>query len=192
VEYTIAGYEGTTSGIFHKLTGALTSNGLAILSAEIHTLAEDLVLDRFYVSDLRHSGEPPAERIDEVRETLVQALTIQAASPAFRKTWSSELDEAPDEGRLPTEVRIDNSTSEQFTIIDVFTHDQTGLLYTISRTIFELGLSVHGAKIGTHLDQVVDVFYVKDDRGKIKDEGRLAEIRQRLLDAISESENVPA
>ena len=190
-EYTIAAYEGATPGIFHKLTGALTSNGVEILSAEIHTLSEGLVLDRFYISDLRHSGEPPTERIDEVRRALIQALTSQAATPpAFRKTWSCEADEAPDEGRLPTEVRIDNATSEQFTIIDVFTHDQTGLLYTIARTVFELGLSVHGAKIGTHLDQVVDVFYVQDDRGKITDEARLAEIRQQLLTAITELETV--
>lgn len=192
-EYTVAVYEETTRGIFHKLTGALTSNGLEILSAEIHTLDDGLALDRFFIRDLRHSGEPPPDRIDEVRAALVSALTTQSATPpAFRKTWSNEIDEAPDEGRLPTEVRIDNSTSEQFTIIDVFTHDQTGLLYTIARTIFELGLSVHGAKIGTHLDQVVDVFYVQDDRGKITDESRLAEIRARLLSAIASLESVPA
>ena len=74
---------------------------------------------------------------------------------------------------LPTRVRIDNSTSDRYTIIDVFASDRTGLLYTIARTIFELGLSVSLAKIGTYLDQVVDVFYVTDQAGrKIDDESR--------------------
>ena len=60
-----------------------------------------------------------------------------------------------------------------------------GLLYTITRTIFQLGLSVHVAKIGTYLDQVVDVFYVTDQAGaKIQDEQRLNEIRQRLIEEI--------
>ena len=46
-----------------------------------------------------------------------------------------------------------------------------GLLYTITRTLFELELSVSVAKIGTYLDQVVDVFYVTDQDGrKITDE----------------------
>ena len=45
------------------------------------------------------------------------------------------------------------------------------------------------AKIGTFLDQVVDVFYVTEqpDR-KIKDERRLDEIRTRLLAVVEENE----
>ena len=93
-------------------------------------------------------------------------------------------------GRLPTRVRIDNDTSEQYTIIDIFAHDCTGLLYSIARAIFELGLSVHGAKIGTHLDQVVDVFYVTDNGAKVHYQERLDEIRGRLLEAISEVEAI--
>ncbi|MEO8495810.1 MAG: hypothetical protein ABI614_12115, partial [Planctomycetota bacterium] len=97
---------------------------------------------------------------------------------------------SPETGRLPTRIRIDNDTSEQYTILDVFAHDRTGLLYSISRTIFELGLSVHGAKIGTHLDQVVDVFYVTGNGKKVQDQHRLDEIRASLLEAISAVEAV--
>jgi [protein-PII] uridylyltransferase len=64
-----------------------------------------------------------------------------------------------------------------------------GLLYTISRTLFELGLSVGVAKIGTYLDQVVDVFYVTDRQGrKIDNHERLEQIRTRLLEAIATSQ----
>ena len=65
-------------------------------------------------------------------------------------------------GRQPTEVKIDNEISDHYTVIDVFADDKQGLLFVIARTIFELGLSVHTARIGTRLDQVVDVFYVTD------------------------------
>jgi [protein-PII] uridylyltransferase len=86
---------------------------------------------------------------------------------------------------LPTVVRADNSTSERFTVLDIFAADRMGLLYAISRTLFELGLSVWVAKIGTYLDQVVDVFYVTDQEGrKIENEERLQHIRTRLLHAI--------
>jgi [protein-PII] uridylyltransferase len=90
---------------------------------------------------------------------------------------------------VPTRVQIDNSTSAGFTIVDVFTHDRAGLLYTITHTLFELGLSVGRAKIGTYLDQVVDVFYVTDQENrKIKDGARLEEIQRRLLEAIESVE----
>ncbi len=87
-------------------------------------------------------------------------------------------------------MHVDNNTSNKYTILDVFAYDRRGLLYTITRTLFELGLSVGNAKIGTYLDQVVDVFYVLDQPNKkIEDEQRLREIRQRVLAAISELES---
>jgi [protein-PII] uridylyltransferase len=55
--------------------------------------------------------------------------------------------------------------------------------------LYQSGLSVAGAKIGTYLDQVVDVFYVTDRlSGKIENEQRLRDIRQQLLDAIAQLE----
>jgi [protein-PII] uridylyltransferase len=93
--------------------------------------------------------------------------------------------------RPPSQVRTDNSTSERFTIIDVFAIDRTGLLYAITHELFQLGLSVHMAKIGTHLDQVVDVFYVTGPDGtKILDEQYLEEIRTQLLAKIEEFEKM--
>ena len=187
IEFTVGAPEQITPGSFHKLTGALTSKGLQILSAEIHTLGDKLILDRFHVLDPDHAGEPPSERLDEVEEALVAALTKQDyRAPSFRRVWgdgSSTANLAP----LPTRIQIDNNTSDRYTILDIFAHDSMGLLYCISRAIFELGLSVHVAKIGTYLDQVVDVFYVTDgDNRKLDREDRLEEIRQRLLAAIEQ------
>ena len=87
---------------------------------------------------------------------------------------------------LPTRVQIDNSTSDRFTIIDVFACDRLGLLYAITRTLFEMGLSVSVAKIGTYLDQVVDVFYVTErDGAKPQADARLDEIRSALMAVIT-------
>jgi [protein-PII] uridylyltransferase len=172
--------------VFHKLTGALAGKGLRILSADINTLAHRLVLDRFFVHDPDFANEPPPERLNDVCQALVQSLHNDGA-PSFRRVWRAGRAAAAVElPPLPAQVRIDNSTSERFTILDIFAADRLGLLYTISRALFELGLSVSVAKIGTYLDQVVDVFYVTDQHGqKINDEARLHEIRARLLEAIA-------
>ena len=64
-----------------------------------------------------------------------------------------------------------------------------GLLYILTRTLYELGLSVDLAKISTHLDQVVDVFYVTLAEGqKIDDELSLRHIRDTLLERLIEFE----
>jgi [protein-PII] uridylyltransferase len=185
VEYVVSTYEDITPGVFHKLTGGLTSQGLEILSADINTLADGLVLDLFVVRDPDYAGEPPRDRLEQVNRRLTDALKLNQ-QPAFRRVWSSVRQQHRDALQvLPTRVRTDNSTSDRFTILDIFASDRTGLLFTIARTIFELGLSVSFAKIGTYLDQVVDVFYVTDQAGrKIADEERLEQIRTRLLEAI--------
>lgn len=186
VQLTIAASEQTTSGIFHKLTGAISSRGLQIRTAQIHTLPDELVIDRFSVHDPDYAGEPPRQRLEEVQRTLVQSLlNPSGVPPSFRRTWRIGGEASLPVPGVPTRVSIDNSTSQQFTIIDIFSHDRTGLLYAITRTLFELDLSVGRAKIGTFLDQVVDVFYVSDLQGrKIRDEQRLADIRQRLLQVV--------
>lgn len=193
VEYIVGTRESVCPGIFYKLTGALTSKGHQILAAEIHTLTEDWVLDRFFVVDQDYAGCPPEERIDEVTAALVSALTgPQGDHPAFRRLWQSKASPTTAQAmRLPTQIRIDNNSSPRHTIIDIFAHDQMGLLFAITRTLFELGLSVHRAKIGTYLDQVVDVFYVTSAEGaKVEDEARLRHIQQELgraIDAVADA-----
>ena len=84
-------------------------------------------------------------------------------------------------GRHPTEVLIDNETSDQYTIIDVFADDRQGLLYVLAKTLFSLELSIHAARIATRLDQIVDVFYVTGQEGSKIESAQVCEnIRQKV------------
>ena len=56
---------------------------------------------------------------------------------------------------------------------------------SLCRALHEAGLCVRRARIGTVMDQVVDVFYVTDEDGKkIENEFRLQEIRGRLMEVM--------
>lgn len=163
---------------------------MEIRSAQIHTLADGLVLDRFWVRDPDFAGEPPQERLSEVNRSLIASLRDSAPeSPSFRRTWQVGQHRPVPPAAVRTQVRTDNNTSSRYTIIDVIAFDRSGLLYDITRTLFELELSVCRAKIATYLDQVVNVFYVTDrqDR-KIKDQQRLDAIRDRLLEVLDGKE----
>jgi [protein-PII] uridylyltransferase len=186
IAYTIIVAPGHVRGVFSRLTGALTGMGLEILSADINSLAGDTILDRFVVRDTDFSGAPPADRIEAVCAALVRSV-VEEGSPRFRRVWETTGNDAAS-AILPTppRIRFDNTTSSTHTILDIFTVDHRGLLYAIACTLLELGVSIGAAKISTHLDQVVDVFYItcQADGKKIEQEQRLQEIRTQLLTAI--------
>ena len=78
--------------------------------------------------------------------------------PAFGRTWKSGEPRKVLGPKPQIRVNTDNSTSDHYTIIDVFAYDRTGLLYAVTRTLFELGCSVWRAKISTYFDQVRSMF----------------------------------
>lgn len=191
VEYRVYTKDTVGSGLFSRITGALTAKGLGILSANICTTTEGWVIDGFRVLDGDYAGIIPEYRLREVETALCDVIagrsTVENLFQKHRRFTSraSLLHLAPE----PTRVVIDNDSSERFTVIDVFAHDRRGLLYTIARTLLELDLSVSLAKIATHLDQVLDVFYVTDrEGGKLQDEQRLQKIREALVSQIEQFE----
>ena len=82
----------------------------------------------------------------------------------------------------PDEVVVDNHSSDQYTIIEVYTTDRPGLLYSITRTLLDLQLEVFLAKISTRMDQVADIFYVLTQEGqRVEDPEHVEEIKNALL-----------
>ena len=189
-EYRIITRDTIGSGLFSKITGALAAKGLEILSANICTTAKGVVIDSFHVHDGDHAGPVPEFRLREVETAIADVrsgrTTVEHLFQRHRRFLRAE---PPHLFREPTRVVIDNDSSERFTIIDVFADDRRGLLYVIASALLELGLSVSLAKIATHIDQVLDVFYVTDREGaKLQDEQRLEEIRTGLATRIEKFE----
>jgi len=181
-----------TKGCFHRLAGVLTALRLSILSAEINTTQAGAIIDSFHVRDRDFKGEPPAYRRDTVAKAMQDALlgrqTIEDLFKKNRRFGASQV--LPFGSETRSRVRIDNSSSESRTIVEVFAHDRTGLLYSVSRAINRLNLSVDLAKIATHLDQVLDVFYVRElDGTKVTGQARLTEIQTTLEARLTEFES---
>jgi [protein-PII] uridylyltransferase len=189
-EYRIITRDMVGSGIFHKVTGVLTAKGLEILSANICTTTAGIVIDAFRVHDGDHAGPVPDFRMHEIEAAIDDVISGRTSVEYLFERHRRRLRrEASPVLREPTRVVIDNDSSERFNVIDVFAHDRRGLLYTIASLLLELGLSVSLAKISTHLDQVLDVFYVTDREGaKVNDEARLSDIQRFLSARIEEFE----
>ena len=180
VRITVGTREGVAPGVFHRVTGAVTSQRLEILAADINTLDEGLVIDHFIVHDPDFAGEPPAERLTEIADAIRAALKADRA-PEFTRRWNPFAPQTKPAASQPPRVLFDNESSKQATILEVFATDAPGLLYAVSKAIFEAELSVKAARIGTYLDQVVDAFHVTDRGGrKVTDPARLALIRRQI------------
>jgi [protein-PII] uridylyltransferase len=183
VVVTVGTREEVATGIFHRVAGAITALRLEVLAADINTLDDGLVIDHFVVHDPDFAGAPPAERLAEIAAAIRAALQADTA-PEFARRWNPFAPREAPAARLPARVSFDNESSADATIIEVFAHDEPGLLYEVARAIFAAGLSVRAAKIGTHLDQVVDAFHVTADGGKLTDADRLAALRHALERAV--------
>ncbi len=174
-------------GLFAKIAGTLSANGLNILNATISTSTDGVALDTFYVTYMGKSlkDDPKKERVvADLAAVLrgekdVAALVAERAVPRFVREKVTKY--------RPTRVVFDNSVSSRYTVVDIFTYDRIGLLYDITRTLAALGIDIALSKISTKADQVADVFYLVDTAGrKIVRPEKLEEIREALLAAIGE------
>jgi [protein-PII] uridylyltransferase len=171
-------------GLFSKIAGVFTLNNLDILSAEIYTWRNHIALDVFKVK------APPDTLLedqvwDRVRVDLQGTLRGEFALGSALRTKMQHC-QPSQKGvlRKADEIVVDNASSDFFTVIEIYTHDFPGLLYRITDALFRCKLDVWVAKIGTKVDQVVDVFYVRDFDGQKPD--RPEEVRT-IKEAIREA-----
>ncbi len=181
-EYTLMAFDSMTSGIFMKITGVLIAKGLRILDSQIVTRPDGIVVDTFLVKDLDFEGPPTPARMQNVGAALVSVLRGEIPVEDFlaQNQRVSSRREGPLQ-TLRTTVNLYHDMSDQFTIIDVFADNRQGILHRIAKTVYELGLSIHVAKISTQLDQVVAVFHVTEQNGKKIEDARTCDFIQHTL-----------
>ena len=85
-------------------------------------------------------------------------------------------------------MEINNDVSAYYTVIDIYANDRIGLLHDLAQVMARLNLFIEVSKISTKVDQVADVFYVKDVFGhKITNSKKIEDIKQTILGVLSET-----
>jgi len=173
-------------GLFSRITGVMAANGVNILGAQINTSRNGKVLDILQVNSPQGMLITDEQRWNKVEAEMRQAIhgEVKVSDLVARRQRPTLLTSRP-APRFATRIEIDNEVSADYTVIDIYTHDKVGLLYLISSTLTTLGLYIGVSKISTKVDQVADVFYVRDIFGqKIMNADKLAEIAVELKAAI--------
>ncbi len=176
--HRLAVVAGDRPGLLAKIAGSLALAGLSILSAEVFTTDDGVVLDLFEVEPA-FRGVVDEERWRRFRGDLRRAIEGRISLDYRVAEKGRHYPVArPD---LPTSVRVDNEASEGFSVVEVFAPDRVGLLFQVARTFHELELDVHVAKVATYGGRVVDAFYVRDLAGGKVDDEHAAEIERAIL-----------
>ncbi|MFZ4765716.1 MAG: hypothetical protein ACOYMN_12245, partial [Roseimicrobium sp.] len=170
-----------------RVAGALAANGINILSADLYQRGDDTVLDVFRVSRTDFTpvtNDRTKARVQTGVEDAFDTDTFdfsQAIAEARRPFKG--LEEVAAE--VPQRVYINLALSPEHTVVELQLLDRIGLLYDVFRTIGQMGLNIAHARINTEKGVALDAIYVQDKAGqKITDKAALAELKQRLEDAV--------
>ena len=175
--------------LFSKIAGSFALAGLNILSANIFTRRDDVVVDTFRVCNERMEAvSHPVDRqtfeksLTEALEGTEDHLTerIAQVGPAL---WQKSLGEA----EFPSSLRLDRSSEPGRTLIHVDAPDRVGLLFALTRAIADEGMQISGARITTEKGAAWDTFVLVENSGEaVCDEDRLSRVFQRLKGVISQ------
>lgn len=172
-------------GLISKIAGVLTLNNIDILDVQVFTWRNGIALDVFEVTpppDPIFEGERWEKAARHLEDTLAGRLDLS------RKMTGKKNDATPIQpytAERPTEIVVDNHSSSFFTIVEVVAFDFPGLLFRVTDALFKCGLDIWVAKIATKVDQVVDVFYVRDfDGQKVDAPHQVAAVKAAIMEIL--------
>lgn len=164
-------------GALRKITGVIAAEKANILSADIETRRDGIVIDTINLSDETTRRGLGAEH----RDRIIGALDgIWHGNGDFETPQEHEETRQSGSGRrnLPLEVVIDNDGSDAATIIDIRSNDRVGLLHSIADAFYKLDIDVRIAKISSEGFTVMDSFYVAESsERKVSKANRIEEIK---------------
>ena len=182
-------------GLFRQITGVLTAQGINILSADIETRDDGIVIDMLTITETESENNTqqsvPLERCNQLAETLTQIWGTEKSLDAWlAKARNISLNQLCLSKRIKpqihqTEIQVNNDDSDQATILEIRTRDRVGLLFSITDAFYQLGLDLRLAKIFTQPTVAIDSFYVTEQDGsKILSGVRIEEIKQVLEEQL--------
>lgn len=166
------------SGMFSICTATLDQLGLNILDARIITTDEGLALISFHI--LEENGKPLAdiEREQTIANVLRQnLLNPDQALPSVQrhKTRHSE------HFNIDTTIAFSRDHLQRYTILEINTYDEPGVLSLIGQCFSECQVNVRNAKISTLGSKAEDIFYITDSSDNMIQDSQLLDKLEKLL-----------
>jgi [protein-PII] uridylyltransferase len=164
--------------------GACAAAGARIVGAHIYTTRDGMALDTLSIQRAFPDDAEELERSERIARSVREML---AGDRDLKKLMAEKRRAKPklEPFSVEPEVLIDNTLSNELTVIEVNGLDRIGLLYDLADALASLNLNIASAHVATFGEKVVDVFYVMDRAGKkIESDWAREKARERLLEAL--------
>ena len=181
-----------SAGLFARIAGTLTASGLNILSADLNTREDGVVIDTFRVSEVGGHQPVKSDRWPKIEETLREGIEGRLDVADAVERWRIKIRRPRRRTTRPPvqpSVRFDSESSATSTVVEVRAEDAPGLAYRISSTLAQLGLDITFAKIATDKNNALDVFYVTDSDGQKLLPTFMPAVEAALIDALAGTQN---
>ncbi len=171
--------------LLFKSAGLMTLHGIDISAAQVFLKENNIVILIFWCTSRNDMDKKWQEVESDLKRLMEYKLALDCRLSRY---FNEHLSSSFTIGKAKSRIVIDNDSSENYSILEVFTDDRPGLLYTITKTLADIGIRVYVAKITTRGNQVADVFYVKDHLGnKLLDSEQLTELKWALKYRLDEA-----
>lgn len=174
--------------LLERIAGAFLSCHINILSADIFTRSDNLVLDCFHVDNSTLSAIS-AKEMARVESRLVESLRVEMYdfTPLLGRAARLRSYRISQEADLPSVISVSNSSHPVYTLVDIQTPDRLGLLYGILRALGEAGVNIETSRISTERDVALDSFYITGKNGgKVADAAAVRRL-QLLLEGVCDA-----
>jgi [protein-PII] uridylyltransferase len=166
--------------------GACASAGANISGAHISTTRDGFALDTFLLAREFEQDEDETRRARRISETIEKLLKGEIKLSSLMTRRNTRRSSRIGAFTVAPEVLVDNTLSNQYTVVEVSGLDRPGLLFELTNTLSDLNLDITSAHVTTFGEKAVDVFYVTDlTNKKITSPQRQAAIKARLTEVLS-------
>ena len=171
-------------GLFSRLAGTIASQSANVVSAQVFTAPSGFIVDVFILQDgkggvFAAGDEGRLRRLEnEVRRAFATNEPV-ANIPA--KSYRREA-----AFKVIPQVKIDDTLSDGYTVIDVAGRDRPGLLHDVARLLADENISIHSAHVGSYGERVFDAFYVQLPTSYT--DVKLAALKEKLLEVLQREE----
>ncbi|PWU10616.1 MAG: hypothetical protein C5B47_01920, partial [Verrucomicrobia bacterium] len=176
--------------LLERIAGALLSAQMNILSADVFTRSDNLVLDIFRVCSTDFQPILEQRDIQRIQARLQESLLCEDFDfrPLIKKGMRLRPYRLSQEAELPIRITVNNSSHPFYTLVDIQAPDHLGLLYNLLRAFGEEGIFIALSRITTEMDMAMDSFYVLGRDGqKLLAPAQIKSVQQRLHRAATPS-----
>jgi [protein-PII] uridylyltransferase len=172
------------SQLFTKIAGAFALAELSILSADIWTRDDHIVIDTFRVCTEKFEAATHARDRKVFSESLTRALREGDYDIGKDINRAHSFSRRADHlfGVVEPMIGFDSDSSPDSTLMHLRAPDYLGLLYDVSSCLAGLGLSITNARITTEKGAALDTFYLTTAEGaKITEKTEFRRIQRAVI-----------